>query len=114
MAFIETPEADRDHGLLVGFIAGLTERYPETENDLKQFICETPGLAPIFPQLCLRLRVIAADVPMAIAGFQSGLISPKNLGYWNLGGQLAQLPGEAVSRYWTHCWSTTRSHIHWH
>ena len=96
-AFFAVQERERDTGLLVGYIVGMVKRCPEAEKYLKQFISDTPELAMAFPQICLRLGIVSSDIPLALCAFTSGRINSSHLTWWTLGGQLSQLPAEAVA-----------------
>ena len=96
-AVLDSPENERDFGLLSGYISRVCKDYPECQTELKKFVTGTSQLSPAFPQICMRLGITPADVPIAIEALQSGLLHPRHLQRWRLGGQLAKLPCDVVA-----------------
>ena len=96
-ALLETPEAERDYGLLIGYVTSLAKAYPDAGQDFKQKIAATPGLAPAFPRICLFLGITTSDITIAVEALESGLIRPFHLHQWIMGGQLAKLPAGSVA-----------------
>ena len=96
-ALLETPEAERDCGLLIGYVTSLAKASPDAGQGFKQTIAATPGLAPAFPRICLFLGITTSDVAIAVEALESGLIGPIHLRHWKMGGQLAKLPADSVA-----------------
>ncbi|TGG94457.1 MAG: hypothetical protein ERJ67_02795 [Aphanocapsa feldmannii 277cV] len=96
-ALLATPQAERDYGLLTGYVTVLAKADPDVEQRLKQEIATTPSLAPAFPEICLWLEIKPSDVAIAVNALKSDLIKPVDLHKWNMGGQLAKLPVHDVA-----------------
>ena len=94
-ALLATPEAERDYGLLIGYVTSLEKASPDV--GLKQKIAATPGLSPAFPGICFLLGITPSDIAIAVNALESGLIGPIYLRQWGIGGQLAELPTDTVA-----------------
>ena len=93
----ETPERDRNYGLLAGFAGGLADRHPNELGAFKNRAALSPDLGPAFPLICVRLGVTVSDIQLAIAALEQGSLSPQQLSRWAQGRQLARLPTPAVA-----------------
>ena len=92
------PEAQRNHALLVGFVAGLTDRHHEDLEAVKQRVIESPGLAPAFPEVCWRIGLTSKDVAQGVEGLARGTIPSSALMSWTRPETLDPLPRTAVAR----------------
>ena len=92
------PEAHRNHDLFVGFIAGLTDRHRAEAEAVKQRVIESPGLAPVFPEVCRRVGLTSRDVAQGVEGLARGTIQPSAFLSWTHPETLDPLPRAAVAR----------------
>ena len=90
------PEAQRNHDLFVGFVAGLTDRHRAEAEAVKQRVIESPGLAPAFPEVCRRIGLTAGDVARGVEGLARGTIPSSALTSWMRPETLDPLPRTAV------------------
>ncbi len=93
----EVPEGERNHDLLLGFVAALTMQRPDHAESIKQRILESSALAPAFPALCRRIGLTSADVGQGIDGLARGTIPSAAMVSWMRPETLAPLPHEAVA-----------------
>ena len=91
-AALDAPAAERNFGLLCGYAKLLAKHHTDTVQALKLRTAHSPDLAPAFPQLCSHIGVEENDIVLAIDAMQSGLLSPRQLQHWSLGGALDELP----------------------
>ena len=96
-AVVDTPEHERDFGLLSGYVTRIAMDCPELEKDLKELVAGDPQLAPAFPLICLRIGIRASDVAAATDALQSGLLHSYNLRCWSFGEGLSKVPSEVVA-----------------
>ena len=94
---LEIQEQERDLELLSGYVSGISMTCPEQASPLKQLLVSRPELAPAFPQMCLKLGIAESDVRMAINATQSGVLHPKDLDLWRVGGQLSKVSNEVLA-----------------
>ena len=92
------PEAHRNHDLFVGFIAGLTDRHRAEAEVVKQRVIESPGLAPVFPEVCRRVGLTSRDVAHGVEGLARGTVQPSAFLSWTHPETLDPLPRAAVAR----------------
>ena len=92
------PEAQRNHALFVGFVAGLTHRHRAEAETVKQRVIESPGLAPVFPEVCRRIGLTSSDVARGVEGLTRGTIPSSALMPWMYPETLETLPRAAVVR----------------
>ena len=92
------PEAQRNHALFVGFIAGLNDRHSEQAEAVKQRVIESPALAPAFPEVCRRIGLTPEDVEQGVEGLARGTIPSSALMSWSHPETLHPLPRTAVAR----------------
>ena len=92
------PEAHRNHDLFVGFIAGLTDRHRAEAEAVKQRVIESPGLAPVFPEVCRRVGLTSRDVAQGIEELARGTIQPSAFLSWTHPETLDPLPRATVAR----------------
>ena len=90
------PEAQRNHDLFVGFVAGLTDRHRAETEAVKQRVIESPGLAAAFPEVCRRIGLTARDVARGVDGLALGTIPSSALTSWMRPETLDPLPRKAV------------------
>ena len=90
-------EHERDLGLLSGLVSRLATDHPQYEDQLKQLIAGTQGLAPAFPFLCLRMGIKESDIGVAMEALEAGRLHAGHLRCWALGGELAKLPSGSVA-----------------
>ena len=93
----EVPEGERNHDLLLGFVAALTTQRPDHADSIKQRILESSALAPAFSALCRRIGLTSADVGQGIDGLARGTIPSAAMVSWMHPETLAPLPHEAVA-----------------
>ena len=91
-------EAQRNHALFVGFIAGLNDRHRAGAEAVKQRVIESPGLAPAFPEVCRRIGLTSGDVARGVEGLAGGTIPSSALMSWARPETLDPLPRTAVTR----------------
>ncbi len=94
----DAPEAQRNHDLFVGFVAGLTDRHCAEVEAVKQRVIESPGLAPAFPEVCRRIGLTAKDVAHGVEGLARGTIPSSAVMSWTRPETLDPLPRKAVAR----------------
>lgn len=87
----EAPEDERNFDLLSGFVGGIAGDHPNDVDMLKQMAVESPVLAPAFFRVCLRFGITPADIQMATAALEDGLLPPRHFLWWSFGGKLAEV-----------------------
>ena len=92
----DAPEAQRNHDLFVGFVAGLTDRHRAEVETVKQRVIESRGLAPAFPEVCRRSGLTAKDVEQGVEGLARGTIPSSAFISWTRPETLDLLPRTAV------------------
>ena len=92
----DAPEAQRNHDLFVGFVAGLTDRHRAEADAVKQRVIDSPGLAPAFPEICRRIGLAARDVAQGVEGLARGTIPSSAFISWTRPETLDPLPRTAV------------------
>ena len=92
------PEPRRNHDLLVGFVAGLTDRHRAEAEAVKQRVLGSPELAPAFPEICRRIGLSAKDVAQGVEGLATGTIPSSTLTSWMRPETLDPLPRPAIAR----------------
>ena len=95
-AVVETPERDRNHDLLSGYVAGIAEDRPDIVEALKRKAAHSPELAPALPLICWRLDITASDIGLAVDALRAGLLPPLALMRWTSGSVLAKVPVQSV------------------
>ena len=93
---METPERERNHDLLSGYVAGIAGDYPDIVEALKRKAAHSPELAPGLPLICWRLGITASDIGLVIDALQAGLLPPPALMRWTSGSVLAKVPVSSV------------------
>ena len=93
----EVPEGERNHDLLLGFVAALTMQRPDRAESIKQRFFESSALAPAFPALCCRIGLTSADIGQGIDGLARGTIPSVAMVSWMRPETLAPLPPEAAA-----------------
>ena len=91
-AVLDAPATERNFSLLYGYANILAVQYTDAVQSLKLRAARSSDLAPAFPQLCRATGVGENDIVLAIDAMQSGLLSPRQLQHWSLGGALDELP----------------------
>ena len=94
----DAPEAQRNHDLFVGFVAGLTDRHCAEVETVKQRVIESSGLAPVFPEVCRRIGLTSRDVAQGVEGLARGTIPSSVLMSWTHPETLDPLPRTAVAQ----------------
>ena len=94
----QEPEAQRNHALFTGFVAGLTDRHRTKAEAIKQRVIESPQLAPAFPEVCRRIGLSAKDVAQGVEGLATGTIPSSALTSWMRPETLDPLPRAAIAR----------------
>ena len=101
LAFVETPEGERNCNLLLGYVTGLAEKHPEVAEAFKQRAANSPELAPILPLICLQLGAtstdISSDIRLFIGALQAGLLPPQALIHWTRSRASAEAPTPLVA-----------------
>ena len=97
LAVVETPESERNHDLLSGYVAGIAVDCPDIVEALKQRASQSPELAPALPLICCQLGVTASDVELVIDALGAGRLPPLELMQWTSGGVLAKVPAPSVA-----------------
>ena len=95
-AVVETPERDRNHDLLSGYVAGIAEDRPDIVEALKLKAAHSPELAPALPLICWRLGITASDIGLVVDALRAGLLPPLALMRWTSGSVLAKVPVQSV------------------
>ena len=96
-AAVETPECERNHDLLSGYVTGIAEDRPDIVEALKQRAAQSPDLAPALPLICWRLGITSSDIDLVIGALRAGRLPPPALMQWTGGGALAQVPAPSVA-----------------
>ena len=97
LAVVETPERERNHDLLSGYVAGIAEDHPDIVEALKQRAAQSPDLAPALPLICWRLGITSSDIDLVIGALRAGRLPPPALMQWTSGGALARVPAPSVA-----------------
>ena len=97
LAVTQTPENERNFGLLSGYVTGLAEDYPDIVEAFKQRASQSPQLATALPLICWRLGIKPSDIGLVTDALQTGLLPVRRLRQWALGGVLAEVPAPAVA-----------------
>ena len=92
-----TPEGERDYGLLVGLITGISERFPDEVDEFKKTAAGSPDLAPAVPLICSHLGISPSDLVMVHQAFSEGMLKPVQLTPWRGGGVLATVSASALA-----------------
>ena len=93
----EVPADKRDFDLLSGYLDGIREPHPEEVELFKVRAAASDVLAPAFPLVCWRLRIVASDIALVLSALDAGLLPPWRLTQWTLGGVLAEVEAPAVA-----------------
>ena len=91
-AVIETPEGERNHDLLSGFVTGLSHRHPDAVQAFKQRAARSPELSPALPQVFGRGSITPSDVQLAIEAIKDGMLPPLRLSEWLHTWVIAEIP----------------------
>ena len=97
LAVMETPVDERNFDLLSGYLAGIFEQHRNVVNAFKERAAQSPDLAPALPQICLHLGITSTDIELTIGALHAGLMHPKQLMHWTLGGGLDNVPAPEVA-----------------
>ena len=97
VAVAETPEGERNHDLLSGYVAGIAKDCPDIVEALKHRAAQSPELAPGLPLLCWRLGIASSDIELVISALRADLLPPLALMQWISGGVLAKVPAPSVA-----------------
>lgn len=90
------PEAERNYGLLVGYINGIAAEEPTVVQELKQRAAKSSVLALTLPWMCSILGVTQTDVTMMVEALQGGVLSPRWLTSQTIGRDLRDAPPQMV------------------
>ena len=86
------------YDLLLGYLVAIEPSSPNVVVAFKEQAAVSPSLAPILPELCVRLnRITKKDIRQVIAGLRSSLIPPERLMHWTIGGVLTKNPPSVVA-----------------
>ena len=96
-AVVETPEGERNHDLLSGFVVGLAVKHAEEVDAFKQKAARLPELAPAFLLVCARLGITSSDIQLTVGALQGGSLPPWELNQWACGGVLSRIPATMVT-----------------
>ena len=96
-AVIETPEGERNHDLLSGFVTRLARNHPNAVVAFKQGAARSRELAPALPQIWGRSGIDASDVQLAVAALQDGMLPPLRLSEWLHPWVIAEIPAPKVA-----------------
>ena len=90
--------AEPSYDLLLGCLVAIERTSPNAVTAFKEQAAVSSSLAPMLPELCLKLnRITKKDIRQVIAGLRSGLIRPERLMHWTIGGVLAKNPPSVVA-----------------
>ena len=113
-AVVETPENERNHDLLSGYIAGIAEDCPDIVEALKQRATLSPDLAPALPLICWRLGITSSDIGLVIDALRADLLPPLALMQWTSGGVLAEVRRHRLRRWSMSCLTKAPRGSRWH
>ena len=88
----ELPKANRNFELLAGYIAGCTERVPESSQRIKKALLHSPELSSAFPIVSASLGITPRDIELAVNALNEGTLSPPQLNIWSYGSVLSEVP----------------------
>ena len=103
-AVLSAPDGARDFDLLAGYVSGLPEHLAAEAEAVKQLAAANPALAPGFPNMCWRRAlvrgegIVEEDVARAILAVEAGLLHPRGLAVWGMGGALNPLEPNIAAR----------------
>ena len=80
--FESAPAAERNCGLLVGYLAGLKERAPKEFGKFKREAAESSVFAPVLLELTGCTCISSEDVSAAIGALETNLIEPSDMNFW--------------------------------
>jgi hypothetical protein len=95
-ALENTPEPNRNFGLLAGYYSDLATRNAGAVGEFKRQAAGSPVFGPALPILCATMGITESDVQLVCGAIRSGIIDPRLVSYWTMGGVLAKLPHAAV------------------
>ena len=95
-AVSDVPDAERNHGLLSGFIVGIAGSHPNDLAAFKERAARSPELAPALPQICWELGITASDITLALHALNARLLHPFQLALWRADGVLTRVPARDV------------------
>ena len=87
----ETSEAERNYGLLLGYICGLASRQPDAVEAFKQRVAHSPALSPMLPLICRAIGCTSSDLALIISALQYGHLSPHWLNATTIGNTLCSV-----------------------
>ena len=96
-ALIRTPKDDRNFSLFAGFVKGLSHRDQEAVEAIKWNLAESRELAPALPSVCSSLGLVQSDIQLVIRSLRSGVLSPRSLMQWTVGGALTPLHASSLA-----------------
>ena len=94
-AFEKTPENERNHDLLVGYMQGFRKQNPEEFEGFKREAARSSVFAPVLPAL-LSTGVGAEDVLLVVDALKNELLPPGAMNFWGHGRVLDRLKPEEV------------------
>lgn len=95
-AFEKTPENERNHDLLVGYMRGFKRQNPEEFEEFKREAARSSVFARVLPALTLFTGVGAEDVLLVVDALKNDLVPPGMMNFWGRGRALDRLKPEEV------------------
>ena len=96
-AVTAAPEDRRNYGLLVGFMTGLADSYPEAIDRFKRDAIVSKIFAPALIMVTASIGISESDVQLVIGCLRDGTIEPDTLVNWTMGRALDELPPQIVA-----------------
>lgn len=96
-AAVQVPESERNLELLVGYVAGLSERTPDFPGRYKEELIRSPELSPAFLIISARLGITPSDIDLAVSAMKAGSLRPRHLTIWSYGSVLSEVPAPTVA-----------------
>ena len=90
------PETERNYDLLVGFVVGISENFPDEVDAFKKRAVQSSDLAPALPLICSQLGISTSDLVMVLQAFNEGLLDPLQLTPWRAGRVLTTVSASAL------------------
>ena len=94
---IRTPKDERNFNLFSGFVKGLSHRDHDAVEEIKRSLAESSELAPALPSVCSSLGLVQSDIQLVIRALRSGVLSPRSLMQWTVGGALSPLHASSLA-----------------
>jgi hypothetical protein len=96
-AYVAAPRDTGNFGVMAGYFAGLAQSEPGALALFKEEAVRSPTLAHILPLICAHVGIQPSDVDLIRGALAGGLMEPRWLRHWCLGGVLAKLPTHVVT-----------------